>query len=54
MSNDGYYRSPLSMSLTELNAGEDDGSEFGVPSAIEFDADFEVIIRLYGSVVISF
>jgi len=42
MSNESYYRRSVSMSLTQLNACEDDGSESGMPSAIEFDADFEV------------
>lgn len=49
MSDDDYYRRPVSMSLTELNAGEDDGSESGLPTAIEFDADFEVLFHRYFS-----
>jgi hypothetical protein len=44
MSDDSFFRRPVSMSLTELNAVDDDGSESCLHAAIDFDTDLEVCV----------
>jgi hypothetical protein len=46
MSDEGYRRRPVTMSLTELNALDDDGGESCLHPAIDFETDFEVCVSV--------